>query len=291
MEINISKYAGFCDGVNRAYEIVKNLTKDKQAKRPIYVLGSLVHNDDVVQKIKEFGVEKIDFSGEIGAVENVIGNMNIGTLIITAHGIGPKIFEIAEKKNIDVVDTTCPKVIKAQRLAEVAWRRKYQIIIIGKNKHKETMGILRWARKKAIVVEKKSDVSKIDIADGMSVAIISQTTQNQDRVEKIIDLLLRKFPAAEVLDTVCSTTKNRQEEVKRLAETNDVILVIGSPSSSNSTELWNIAKQNNSRSYFIERAEQIDSVWLENCQSVGVTAGASSPKWIINEVIRKIEKG
>ena len=292
MEINISKYAGFCNGVQRAYEIVQKLANDLQVKKPIYVLGSLVHNNDVVRNIEKLGIKKIDFSGKISEAKKEINKHQIGTLVITAHGIGPEIFEVAEKKNIDIVDTTCPKVIKAQRLAEVAWKRKRKIIIIGKKKHKETMGILRWARKKAVVVETEYDAQKIYefISPEDKITIVSQTTQNQNRVDKIIEKLLLKFPSAEVLDTVCETTKNRQEEAKSLAEQNDVMLIVGSPDSSNSTELWEISKNVNPRSHFIERAEQIDFEWFKDCQNVGLTAGASTPDWVTKKIIEMIEE-
>lgn len=289
MKTTLSKYAGFCDGVERAYDIVKKMTQDSSVKKPIFILGSLVHNDDVVQNIEKLGVKKIDFKGKIEEIVNKIDN-NIGTLVVTAHGIGPKIFEIAKQKSVDIIDTTCPKVIKAQRLAEVAWRRSRQIIIIGKKKHKETMGIFRWTRKHAVIVENEYDIEKLDFIEDARLTIVSQTTQNKDRIDKIVKLILLKYPTAEVLDTVCETTKNRQQEAKDLAKENDIVLVIGSPDSSNSTELWNIAKAVNSKSYFIERVDDIKSKWLKDCRSVGITAGASSPQWIIADVQEYLAK-
>ncbi len=289
MKITLSKYAGFCDGVERAYKIVCELAQNSKTKKPIFVLGSLVHNNDVVENIEKLGIQKINFKGKIEEVLDEIDN-KIGTLVITAHGIGPKIFAVAKEKNIEVIDTTCPKVIKAQRLAEVQWKRNNKIIIIGKKKHKETMGIFRWARKKAIIVESMEDIEKLDFPADIKLTIISQTTQNEDRVNKIIKQILQKYPQAEILDTVCNTTKSRQQEVKDLARNNDVVLVIGSPSSSNSTELWNIAKAINPNSYFIERVENIKKEWLSNCEKIGITAGASSPQWIIAEVQRYLTK-
>jgi (E)-4-hydroxy-3-methyl-but-2-enyl pyrophosphate reductase len=246
-------------------------------------LGSLVHNNDVVRSIEDIGVKKIDFKGKIGDVVNKI-DQRIGTLVVTAHGIGPKIFEIAKQKGIDIVDTTCPKVIKAQRLAEVFCNRSRQIIIIGKKKHKETMGIFRWAKKQAKIVENKEDVRALNFPADSEITVISQTTQNKDRVDEVVNEILKKYPKAEILDTVCDTTKSRQQEAKDLAKNNDIVLVIGSPDSSNSTELWNIAKKINPNSYFIERVGDIKDKWLVGCEKVGITAGASSPKWIIAEV-------
>ncbi len=289
MKICISKYAGFCDGVNHAYETVKKLAENPQTKKPICVLGSLVHNADVVKSIEKLGVEKIDFDGNISQVVEKLDGEKIGTLVITAHGIGPKIFSIAEEKGINVVDTTCPKVIKAQRLAEVFWKRAHQIVIIGKRKHKETMGIFRWARKKANIVESEMEAKELNLSSKLPITIVAQTTQNKDRVDRIVELILQKYPQAEVLDTVCETTKRRQEEAKKLALENDVVLIIGSPDSSNSTELWQIAKAVNPQAYFIERAEQIKRNWFEDCRRVGITAGASSPDWVIKEVVKVVE--
>lgn len=284
MKITLSKYAGFCDGVERAYKIVKKIVQDQEIRKPVFVLGSLVHNDDVVKRIEQLGVKKIDFNGRISEVIGKI-DQKIGTIVVTAHGIGPKIFDVAKEKGVDVIDTTCPKVIKAQRLAEAFCKRSCQVIIVGKKKHKETMGILRWTKKKAVVVENKDDVDALKLPKDIRLTVISQTTQNKDLVDEIVGHILKKYPKAEVLDTVCDTTKNRQLEAKDLAGSHDAILVIGSPHSSNSTELWNIVKKINSNSHFIERVEDIKDQWFAGCKKVGVTAGASSPKWVIKEIV------
>jgi len=288
MKITLSKYAGFCDGVERAYETVKKITKKPNVRKPIFVLGSLVHNNDVIDRIEKLGIKKIEFNGKI---REVIGKIDkIGTLIITAHGIGPKIFEIAKQKGIDIIDTTCPKVTKVQKLAEIFLKRSRKIIIIGKKKHKETMGIFRWTKKQAEIIESEESVSNLNFPVRSKIIVISQTTQNKDRVDKIVKKILKKYPEAEILDTVCNITKSRQQEARNLARDNDAVLVIGSPDSSNSTELWNIAKKINSNSYFIERVEDIKKQWLVGCQNIGITAGASSPKWVIVEVQKYLTK-
>ena len=144
MKIILSQFAGFCDGVRRAFEIVQNIESEK-IKKPVYVLGSLVHNQDVVKKIEEKGIHKIDMQKFLEAKPG-----EIGTVIITAHGAGPKIYEIAKEKNIDVIDTTCPKVIKVQRLAQVYSKRGYDIILVGDKNHKEVQSIFEWGDEKAV---------------------------------------------------------------------------------------------------------------------------------------------
>lgn len=289
MKVTLSKYAGFCDGVERAYEIVKEIAKKPNVRKPIFVLGSLVHNKDVVDSIEKLGVKKIEFDGRVEEIAKKI-NDKIGTLVITAHGIGPKIFEIAKKKGVDVVDTTCPKVIKVQRLAQVFFGRNHQVVIIGEKEHKEVQGIHRWAKKKSIIVSNDEDINTLELDSKIPITVISQTTQNRDWVEAIAKKIKNRYPQAEILDTVCSTTRDRQTEAKELAKNNDLVLVIGSPTSSNSNRLWEIAKEINEKTYFIERLEDIKKEWLENCKNIGITAGASSPRWVIRDVVDYLEK-
>lgn len=288
MNVVLSKYAGFCDGVAGAYEKVKEIANNPKVKKPIFVLGSLVHNNDVIENIEKMGVRKIDFDGSISGVAEKLDD-KIGTLVITAHGIGPEIFKIAREKGIDVIDTTCPKVIKAQRLAKVFFDRSYQVVIIGEKKHKEVQGIYRWAGKKAEIVSNYEDIENLNITEGKKIAVVSQTTQNKDLVDKISDEIKRKYPRAEILDTVCMTTKNRQEEVAQIAKESEIVLVIGSKESSNSNRLWEIAKKINDRTYFIERLTDIKDEWLNGIRSIGITAGASSPQWVIKEVVNYLE--
>jgi 4-hydroxy-3-methylbut-2-enyl diphosphate reductase len=284
MKVTLSEYAGFCDGVRRAYDIVEKILKDKNTKRPVAVLGSLVHNSDVVRRIEELGAQKIDFDGNIEDVENRI-NDDVKTLVVTAHGIGPEIFEIAKRKGIEVVDTTCPKVIKVQRLAQVFLNRGDQVVIIGEKNHKEVQGIYRWAQKKAVIVDSVDDVKNLDLNKNKKISVVSQTTQNKDWIKKIADAISDRYPNAEIHETVCATTKDRQSEVTLLAQENEAVFVIGSPDSSNSNRLYEIAKKENPNTYFIERVSDIKKEWLIGKRSVGVTAGASSPDWVILEIV------
>ena len=287
MQITLSKYAGFCEGVARAYDIVEKIAKDPETKRPVFVLGSLVHNDDVVRKIEEMGVEKISVD------ENLMDFLNsakekIGTLIITAHGIGPEIYEFVKENNINLVDTTCPKVIKVQRLAENFSKKGYQLVIIGEKKHKEVKGIYEWAGKKVFVVENSEDLHALSLDPEKNIAVISQTTQNRDFFDQSAKYIKEKYPQAEIINSICMTTHDRQAEVKELAEKNDVVIVIGSPRSANSKRLYEIAHRINPKTYFVEKADDLQSDWFSGCEKVAITAGASTPNFLIDEVKDKI---
>jgi (E)-4-hydroxy-3-methyl-but-2-enyl pyrophosphate reductase len=288
MKIILSKYVGFCDGVQRAYNIALKISKDKKVKRPIFVLGSLVHNDDVVRKIEKMGIKKVHFDGNFSEIFN--SRKKIGTLIVTAHGIGPDFYELAKKNKIDVIDTTCPKVTKVQRLAKIFSDKKYQVVIIGEKNHKEVKGIFEWSGENAKIVESIKDAENFKNRSGGKIAIISQTTQKRDLVKVITKRLKEKYPKmVKSFDTLCDTTNNRQKEIKIIAKKSDAVIVIGSSGSANSTHLWEIAKKINPKSYFIERAGDIKKSWLKDAGKIGISAGASTPPWIIEEVCKFIE--
>ena len=284
MKINLSQFAGFCDGVKRAYEMVSALNVARIPK-PIYILGSLVHNPDVIKKVEEKGIQKIDYEKFLKAKEG-----EIGTLIITAHGVGPEIFQMAKKKKIKIIDTTCPKVIKVQRLAQIFSKRNYEIILIGDKGHKEVEGINAWGEKKAKIISAEKDLKKLKFSKNKKIAVMSQTTQDVNFFEKANKFIKKKNAHAEVFSTICLATHDRQEEIKKMAKKNDAIIIIGSKESANSTRLFEIAKEKNSKTYFIENSKQLEKKWFVGVEKVLVSAGASTPNWVIEEVVEKLNK-
>lgn len=305
MKINLSKHAGFCEGVRRAYEMITGAVNDPQIKKPICVLGSLVHNADVVENLEEMGVKKIrvdrnlfknlrKMSAKGGSLpaswHGASGRNKIGTLVITAHGMGPAIYEFCKKEKINLIDATCPRVIKVQRLAKVFSDRLHKLIIIGDKNHKETKGIKEWSRNTGLIVEKIGELKKLKLSSAKNITVLFQTTQNLDLLEIAGSFMKNFCPNAKILNTICLATYHRQNEVKKLAKNNDAVVVIGSPESANSTRLWEIARKINSQSYFIERANQIKKQWFRNCEKIGITAGASTPSWVIEEVKGYFEK-
>ncbi len=286
MRITLSQFAGFCNGVRRAYEMVMDLDLS-MAKKPVFVLGSLVHNPEVIKKIEERGIKKIKrkdfFSENFG---------EIGTLIITAHGDSPDIFKRAKEKKIDIFDVTCPRVINAQKLAKVFFERGYKIVLYGDKEHKEIVGIQGWSGGEAIIVSNKKDVRKINLDPYPKIAVLSQTTQNGSLYREIARMIVEKNKDKEVkiIDTTCNSARERQEEIRKMAKDNDAVLVIGSSMSANSTRLFEIAKEINPDSYFVENASEIDENWFQGVESIGVAAGASTPFWVIQEAISALKK-
>jgi len=289
MQITLSKYAGFCDGVQRAYAMVEKIAQDPKVKKPIFVLGCLVHNVEVVAKIESLGVKKINIEGELADFfEKIKGQ--VGTLVIAAHGIGPGIYELAKRYDVDLVDTTCPRVIKVQRLAKNFFEKNVQIVIIGEKEHKEVVGIFQWGGENAVFVGTKADLQALNLNPNREIAVLSQTTQDQKFVQFAGQEILRKYPTARVFDSICLATHNRQTEVIKLATEHEVVIIIGDPTSSNSKRLWEAAKRINKNSYFIQKTEELDEKWFENKKTVAVGAGASTPKWIIKEVVAKLNR-
>jgi (E)-4-hydroxy-3-methyl-but-2-enyl pyrophosphate reductase len=289
MKIILSKYAGFCEGVRRAYEMITVAATDPKVKKPIYVLGPLVHNADVVKSLENLGIKKIKVD------RNLFKNLRslkkeIGTLAITAHGMGPSIYEYCKKEKIDLIDTTCPRVIKVQRLAQNFSDKLNKLIIVGDKKHKETKGINEWSGDTARVVERISDLKKIKLNDAKKITVLFQTTQDLDLAEIINSFMGNFCPNAKILNTICLATYHRQNEVKRIARKSEAVVIIGSPESANSRRLWEISKKINPRSYFIENFKQIRRDWLKNIKRIGITAGASTPSWVIDEVVDYLKK-
>ncbi len=284
MEIHLSQYAGFCDGVKRAYNLVNSLEVDK-LKKPICILGHLVHNENVAQKVEEKGVIEISrkklFNSQRG---------EIGTLVITAHGVGPDIYTFAQKKQIDLIDTTCPKVIKVQRLAQVFSKRNYGIVLVGDAKHKEVEGINAWGNNKAEVISEIDDLKKISFPKNKKVVVLAQTTQNEDFFQKVAQFIEKNFTQTEIISTLCYATHERQKETKKLAHQNDVMIIIGSPTSANSRRLFDISFSLNPQTYFIAEAYELEKKWFQKAQKVAITAGASTPSWVIEEVLDKINQ-
>ncbi|MDQ1283698.1 MAG: 4-hydroxy-3-methylbut-2-enyl diphosphate reductase [Patescibacteria group bacterium] len=253
------------------------------ARQPVFILGSLVHNDAVNERIEKKGISRIDRETFFAASAG-----EIGTIIITAHGSGPDVYAAAKEKNIDIIDTTCPKVLKVQRLARAYKKRGYAIILVGDRDHKETRGIDEWGGGGAAIISNDDDLKNIHLDRSGKIAVLAQTTQNEDFFRRVGEYLKKKYSDVKVLPTTCGATHERQEEVKRLANEFETVLVIGSPESANSNRLYEIAKEINAKTYFIENADQLEDVWFKGVKSAAVTAGASTPEWVIEDVINHL---
>lgn len=281
MKINLSQYNGFCEGVQRAYKMICDLDV-ASVKKPVCILGSLVHNPEVNRKVARKGIRGITREEFFNARKG-----DLGTIVVTAHGTGPDIFSAAQKKDIAVFDTTCPKVIKVQQLAKLYAQKGCAIVLAGDRQHKEIRGINDWANGKVHIVSEKKDWRKLNLAGEKEITVLSQTTQNKDFFKQTAQFLLKKFPQnfIKIIDTTCNATSQRQREVKKLADDNDAVLIIGSKTSANSSRLWEISLTRNPRSYFIENVREIDKNWLKGIKKIAVTSGASTPDWVIKKIL------
>ena len=283
MDIFVSQFGGFCDGVKRAYDVVKNLSLEN-VKKPVFVLGSLVHNDDVVRQIEKRGIGKISQEDFEKSKKG-----EIGTIIITAHGVSPLVFEKIREKGIELLDTTCPKVTRAQRLTRNYIQRGEQVILVGDKEHKEVQGIWEWGEKKPFIVSSLEEAKRLKVPREKKTFIVSQTTQEKELVNEIFRQIKKKVDDVELTDTICNSTKNRQEEIKKLAKKVQAVLVVGGQYSANTRRLFEISKKINEKTFFIERAQDFSSRSIGKIKKIAIAAGASTPEWIISEVVRKLQ--
>lgn len=275
MEILKVANAGFCFGVKRAINIAFKAAKD--SKNGIYTLGPLIHNPQVVERLAEEGVKAVEDLDQEG----------IRRLIIRSHGASLDLFEEAYQKGIEVIDATCPFVKKAQRYAGILRKEGYQVIIVGDRRHPEVQSILSYAGEGAVVVDKASAIDGIPLK--RKVGIIAQTTERHTIFREVVLKCLERVKEIKVYDTICDSTTIRQEATKKLAAEVDLILVVGGRCSANTTQLASICKQIGTKTFHIEVPEEIKEDWFYGIEKVGVTAGASTPGWIIDGVIKRLK--
>ncbi len=272
---------GFCAGVVRAIEIVETVLQSLPP--PIYVRKEIVHNRFVVERLKQRGVI---FVNELDEVPDG------ATVIFSAHGVSPAVREMARRKNLKVIDATCPLVTKVHLEAIRFAQEGYSIILIGHAGHEEVEGTMGEAPHCTYLVQSVQDVEKLQVPDPEKVAYLTQTTLSVDDTAEIVAALRQKFPkiVGPRTDDICYATQNRQNAVKALAKQVDVILVIGSKNSSNSQRLREVAISQGCPAYLIEGAEQIEPEWLVEAESVGVTSGASAPEILVQQVIQRLQE-
>jgi 4-hydroxy-3-methylbut-2-enyl diphosphate reductase len=276
VKVYLSNPRGFCAGVDRAIEIVERAIELYGA--PIYVRHEVVHNRFVVDNLRAKGAVFIEDLGEVP---------DNATLIFSAHGVSKAVEEEAARRGFRVFDATCPLVTKVHM--EVARLRKQgtEVILIGHAGHPEVEGTMGQANDGIYLVETAADIAGLRVQDPGNLAYVTQTTLSVDDTAKIIEALRSRFPAvrAPKKDDICYATQNRQDAVKKLASECDVVLVIGSRNSSNSNRLREVAEVQGARAYMIDGADDIRREWLEGVQRVGITAGASAPEVLVQQVL------
>jgi len=275
MEVNLAKTAGFCFGVKRAIDIaLKTATINKK----VCVLGDIVHNEDVVREISAAGIRKINRLS--GSGKNKI-------LLIRAHGASKSTLDRARHLGYQIIDATCPMVHEIHRIAQESESKGYTIIVIGDKKHDEVRGIVGQLRKKAIVIESTDDIPAKEIKKA---CIVAQSTQDADKVTKIVSVLKRCVGKLKFFNTICRPTRMKQEEIKIMPLKNDVMIIIGSRESANTRRLYEISKSLNKRTFWIQSKNDIIPGWFKQAKTTGVTAGASTPDNTTYEIISYLKK-
>ncbi len=273
MEIRLAESYGFCFGVKRAINIA-------EISKNAVTLGPLIHNNKEINRLKErFNVNTAHDMKEIKRNDKVI---------IRTHGI-PK-NELKELKNIasEIIDATCPFVTKPQQICEQMSKEGYDIVIFGDENHPEVKGVKSYVSTKAAVVLSVEELKKYRFSS--KIAVVSQTTRKMSEYLKIINYLIERYKEVRVFNTICNATFENQDAARKLSKEADVMIVIGGKNSSNTKQLYNICKEHCERSYLIESKEELKKEWFENAEICGITAGASTPDWIIEEIIEHIKK-
>ncbi|MCI0476552.1 MAG: 4-hydroxy-3-methylbut-2-enyl diphosphate reductase [Anaerolineales bacterium] len=285
MRVILANPRGFCAGVVRAIDIVEAALREYGA--PIYVRHEIVHNQFVLARLRRQGVK---FVAELDEVPDD------GVVIFSAHGVGAAVYQEARRRNLTVVDATCPLVTKVHHQVEKLLAADFEVIVIGHAGHPEIIGTLgraaRYQAAKLHLIERLADVASLRVSDSTKLGYVTQTTLSVDDTREIISALRRRFPTivAPPTDDICYATQNRQDAVRLLADTCDVVLVIGSANSSNSNSLRDVALQYGKPAYLIDGPNDIDTNWFNGKTAIGLTAGASAPPDLIELVLTKLRE-
>ena len=277
MEVIVAKTAGFCFGVERA--VNKVYEQIEKTSQPIYTYGPIIHNEEVVKDLEAKGVKLIADRKELEALTK-----GEGVIIIRSHGVSREVYEIAEKKGLTIVDATCPFVKKIHRLVERECAAGNQVVIIGNEQHPEVEGIKGWGDAHTVVIQTPEEVEDFVPKAGAKLSIVSQTTFNYNNFKELVEKFFKKGYDILVLNTICNATQERQVEAKEIASKVDAMIVIGGKNSSNTQKLYEICLKECKHTYYIQTLGDFDPESVNSVRNVGITAGASTPKNIIEEV-------
>ena len=280
-ELTIAKSAGFCFGVTRAVNMVYEAIEKENV--PIYTYGPIIHNDEVVKDMEKNGVTVINDLDELSSNEK-------GVMIIRSHGISKAEYDKIKDCGFEVLNATCPFVSKIHRYVEDYSSKGYDIIIVGSPKHPEVCGIKGWADEKChvTIINSPEDAEKYTKNSTKKLCIVSQTTFNYNKFQDIVEIIAKKGYDITVLNTICNATEVRQTEARKVAQCSDVMIVIGDRHSSNTQKLFEICKNECKNTYYIQTSDEMDYTQIRSNNNVGITAGASTPNNIIEEVSKNV---
>ncbi len=280
MEVILAEHAGFCFGVTRAVdEVYEQIEKNKDRK--IFTFGPIIHNETVVSDLEKRGVKVIENADELSEAAG-------GILIIRSHGIRKGLYDQIEKQGIEYVDATCPFVKRIHNIVEKESAEGKTIVVVGSAKHPEVDGIVSYAKGPVFVVETPDDVDGLKLPEGTEICIVSQTTFNTNKFQETVDKFSDSCYNVNVVNTICSATEERQSEAERIAGQVDAMIVIGGAHSSNSRKLYEICSKKCANTYFIQTLDDLHLELPKAVKLVGITAGASTPKNIIEEVQKHV---
>jgi 4-hydroxy-3-methylbut-2-enyl diphosphate reductase len=274
MEIIIAKNSGLCYGVRRALRMAKN-ARSRQGDQ-VFTLGELIHNPQVIADLEKQGLRSIED----------LESIHSGTVIIRSHGVAPEIYKILKKKNIGIIDATCPIVTKIQKLVESLAKENEEIIIVGNREHPEIKGLVGYSRGKGKVVENEAQAHSLPRKKRR--AVLAQSTQDLFLFSRVVAVLIKKTGELKVYNTICRSTQTRQKSTSELAAQVDTLFIVGGKNSSNTNKLYQISKRILPQTYLIENARQITPRLLKGAKRIGISGGASTPPEAIAEAVAKI---
>ena len=277
MEVILAKTAGFCFGVKRAVDTVYK----EAGKKNVYTYGPIIHNSEVVNDLKKKGVEVINSREELEALEE-------GTVIIRSHGVAREIYDLIHEKGLKLVDATCPFVRKIHKIVEKAGNDGDQVIIVGSEHHPEVQGIKGWCTGEVHIISDAEQFEGINL--NKPTTLVSQTTFNYKKFQDLVEIIKKKEYNICISNTICNATEERQNEARRIARRADAMIVIGDSSSSNTRKLYEICKTECQETFYIQTLSGLELDKLESSDCIGITAGASTPNNIIEEVYTNVRR-
>ena len=275
MEVTVARTAGFCFGVKRAVE--KVYQQIEQGKKPIYTYGPIIHNEEVVRDIESTGVRVLETKEELESLDG-------GVVVIRSHGVGKEIYDILETRGVELVDATCPFVKKIHNIVREQSQAGRRVIIVGNAQHPEVEGIKGWGNDDTLVVGSVQEFENLPLSSGEKLCIVAQTTFNYTKFQDLVEKISKTRYDILVLNTICNATQERQVEARQIASQVDVMIVIGGRNSSNTQKLYEICRRECKDTYYIQTLDDLKPEKAGTVRSVGITAGASTPKYIIEEV-------
>lgn len=281
MEVILAKSAGFCFGVERAINLVNEQIDKCEDGRKIFTFGPIIHNEEVVKELEKKGVYSFE---DVNKFSEIKGNI----LIIRSHGAQKFVYDVAEENNIQIVDATCPFVKKIHNIVAEKSREGYEIVIVGDKNHPEVKGIIGWVEGEVSVIKDEEEANSFMPHSKLPIYVVSQTTFNLVKFQYIVEILEKKGYDVSTINTICNATRTRQEEAGSIAAHVDKMIVIGDSKSSNTQKLYNICKEYCKDTYHIQTLKDLDAANLKDAKNVGITAGASTPNIIIQEVFLNV---